>query len=449
MGWLFEKFVSDLFIELENNKIIYCVLRNYETLPLLNDGKDIDFLVQGDNLKDAIGIFEKVASNNRMGMKAVIPHRRYVFYLKKDRFFVFLPIDIHTNEESFGVIYLTGDDILKIRRKVREFYVPSEVDEALVSFLASYLSGGFIKRKYLDSVLKVIGNNKEVFVGRLSLIVGGQLSGDIVNCLDGEDPHRSLLLRRKMFCNIVWWSIKRRLLLQIISSLKFITRQVYIRFFTPGLMLVFLGTDGSGKSTVCSAVSEKNEEIFCLDKAKIIHWRPDMLPPLRDIFKPWNWNKTKPDCQVCDPHGAKPSNFIISLMRLSYYFVDFTVGYVVKIRKLLKKNRIVIFDRYFYDYYIDSYRGRINLPKWIIKIYGLFIPKPDLILCLGADAEIIHKRKPELPLEEVKRQVTELKKFCEKNKRAVWVDTGCSIEESINKALEAITSRMAARYEKK
>ena len=36
-----------------------------------------------------------------------------------------------------------------------------------------------------------------------------------------------------------------------------------------------------------------------------------------------------------------------------------------------------------------------------------------MILCLGADPKIIHERKPELTLPEVKRQIKELKSFCD------------------------------------
>jgi len=106
-----------------------------------------------------------------------------------------------------------------------------------------------------------------------------------------------------------------------------------------------------------------------------------------------------------------------------------------------------VFDRYFYDYYIDPQRLRIKLPKWVLKLFGVIVPRPDMVLCLGASAEIIHKRKPELSLEEVRRQVEALRQFCDSNERAVWIDTGCSIDESVDQALEAIVSRMAARYE--
>jgi hypothetical protein len=131
-----------------------------------------------------------------------------------------------------------------------------------------------------------------------------------------------------------------------------------------------------------------------------------------------------------------------------YYTVDYVVGYLVKVfPRLLRRSHVYIFDRYFYDYHIDPRRSGVALPKWLIRLFGLLVPSPHIILCLGADPKIIHARKPELPLEEFKRQTEALRKFCDKNKRAVWIDTGCSIQDSVDQALEAITTRMAARYE--
>ena len=93
---------------------------------------------------------------------------------------------------------------------------------------------------------------------------------------------------------------------------------------------------------------------------------------------------------------------------------------------------------YYYDYLIDQKRAKINLPIWIVKVFQFFVPKPNIIFCLGAEPELIYKRKPELPLKEVERQVTKLKEFCESNKRAIWIDTGTSIEDSCNQVIESI-----------
>jgi len=87
------------------------------------------------------------------------------------------------------------------------------------------------------------------------------------------------------------------------------------------------------------------------------------------------------------------------------------------------------------------------LPKWLIKLFAVLIPAPDIILCLGADPAVIHARKPELPLVEVEQQVRELEKFWDSSPNAIWIDTAQSVEKSVDQALKTITDHMAARYE--
>lgn len=68
--------------------------------------------------------------------------------------------------------------------------------------------------------------------------------------------------------------------------------------------------------------------------------------------------------------------------------IDYTFGYFKKVFPvILTKSKIFIFDRYYYDYYIDPKRAKINLPIWILKIGEVFVPKPDLILCLGGNPQ--------------------------------------------------------------
>ena len=95
---------------------------------------------------------------------------------------------------------------------------------------------------------------------------------------------------------------------------------------------------------------------------------------------------------------------------------------------------------------VDPKRARINLPIWMIKRMMFFIPEPDLILCLGAEPKVIHDRKPELPLDEVIEQVSKLKYFCESEKKAIWIDTGKSLDVAVKQTLETIVNKMASRY---
>lgn len=200
-------------------------------------------------------------------------------------------------------------------------------------------------------------------------------------------------------------------------------------------IIAFLGTDGSGKTTIMQAVLPSLEKR--IGRRFIIHHlKPDLLPPLgrlRGIKHDTGW--------VCtNPHGSKPSGFIGSCFRLIYLMLDYVLGYWFKVRSNIRSSDVAgwIFDRYAYDMLIDPHRFRLKLPQWVVRMALAIIPNPDVVLCLGGDAEKIHARKPETSLEEVQRQVSELKKFCDGNNRAVWIDTTTSIEASCEAAMTAI-----------
>lgn len=68
--------------------------------------------------------------------------------------------------------------------------------------------------------------------------------------------------------------------------------------------------------------------------------------------------------------------------------IDYTLGYMKVVSPIIHlKSKIFIFDRYYYDYYIDQKRSKTNLPYWIVRFGEILLPKPDLILCLGGDPE--------------------------------------------------------------
>jgi thymidylate kinase len=200
------------------------------------------------------------------------------------------------------------------------------------------------------------------------------------------------------------------------------------------MVLVFLGTDGSGKSTVIDAIIPILKEKYAAD-IHYEHLRPNYISSLGVAMGKRTKKEEAKITKVENPHAEKPSGFFGSLFRLSYYMIDYTLGYY---KKIYKSEGIWIFDRYFYDFIIDPHRGKINLPQWLIKLFGCLVPSPDLTVCLGTDAEKIHQRKPELPLDEVKRQIDMLNLFSKKHKKAVWIDTGCSIAETVENTMQAI-----------
>lgn len=206
--------------------------------------------------------------------------------------------------------------------------------------------------------------------------------------------------------------------------------------------IVFLGTDGSGKSTIINSITPILNK-FYPNNVYYEHLRPNKFPTIAKLLG----KKEEFDGPVTNPHSKNPSGTLGSLLRWSYYLLDYILGYGLKVfPKKVFKSCVWIFDRYYYDYLIDKKRTRVNLPNWLLKVGQWFIPEPDIIICLGADPQKIHDRKPELPLAEVERQVEKLQHFCKQHKKAVWVDTGNSIDQSVNDVMATITKVMERRF---
>jgi len=213
--------------------------------------------------------------------------------------------------------------------------------------------------------------------------------------------------------------------------------------FPPGVSIVITGTDGAGKTTVIDQIIPILS-VAVHGKVQREHLRPNWLPPLGVAAGRRKGGDGGP---VTEPHKKKPSGFIGSMLRLAYYWMDYTVGYCIRIvPRIVKRSHICIFDRYFYDIVLDPRRMRIALPGWILKCAFAFVPRPELVICLGAAPEILYQRKPETSLQEVERQVKGLKRLAQKTESAVWVDTAQPVKNTVNDVLRAIQSSMGNRY---
>ena len=210
-------------------------------------------------------------------------------------------------------------------------------------------------------------------------------------------------------------------------------------------MIAVLGTDGSGKSTIINAITPIINEAF--HKSVIYnHLRPNVLPELGILLG--KKKKTDKTIIVTNPHSQEPSGLIGSIFRWGYYLLDYTLGYMKSVFPQIRtKSKVFIFDRYYYDYYIDQRRSRISLPHWILRLGECLVPTPDIILCLGGDPKKIYSRKPETSLKEVIRQTYVLQEFCHNHRKAIWIDTTTTPQESMNTTMEAIVKMMAHRFE--
>jgi len=440
-------FLKELFDRLNKSGVRYAVLRNYETLPHSLNGSDLDILVADSDAlaaRDTIDAFAR-SHGGRLVVGYSVKSHILRFCGRKDSIWWGLPVDIYTSLDYRGLEYASADAVLLKAEDWTGVRVVSKGDKGITAFLKECLANGCCRKNYIEEAAAAYAKNPKRYELMLSRYFGAQATSKLAAYLQSNrNPKTLRRLSARLRWALLFASLHRspRGTIQVIllSNLKRCQRLL----LPPGYSVAVLGTDGSGKSTVNSKVEAVLSEALH-NKVRCEHMRPNLLPSIA-----WLFGIPSTSGPVTNPHASNPSGFIGSLARLLYYSLDYILGYWFKIYPaLVKRPTLYAFDRYYYDYIIDPRRSRICLPLWIIKTIGFLIPQPDLTLCLGADPVVIHNRKPELPLAEVERQVAELKRFCEKNKNAVWIDTGCSIEESVDKALHAITYRMAARYEKR
>jgi len=435
------KLLNKLFHDLNDSGLSYAVMRNYELLPRSAGGSDLDLLIdpkQEQLIMDCISASIRSADGVSIGRVDTVGLTKIFAFGQpdnKDDPWWGLRLDI-----CKGVVYRGSHDLMEetvYTEHVKEhdgIKVLSSDLAAVVGVMKEVLHNGRIGDRYINeasdaaserwhSISKVLSPIGENGLNRLYKICS---RGPNEISLTSEAKHirRNIETRSFLACPVSYVSKK----------IQYYGSRILRILKPPGKMIVLLGTDGAGKSTVIEAI--KPALMDATHNALLVkHLRPRLFPPLGRIKE-----KTRDDNEVVtDPHGAVASGYFLSLVRLAYYWLDYTIGYWLLVRPVLSKSpAIVLFDRYAYDILLDPKRLRINLPQWVLRIFVSIVPKPDLTICLYGDPEVLAQRKNELPVQEVERQVNALVSFSENGGKRRLINTESTIVETRNHILNSI-----------
>jgi thymidylate kinase len=157
-----------------------------------------------------------------------------------------------------------------------------------------------------------------------------------------------------------------------------------------GVWVAFLGPDGSGKSTVIERVRADLNPAF--RRTRVVHLRP-FLGRRRSQSGP-----------VTEPHAERARGTLSSALKLGYWLLDYTMGYLVQTRPALTRSNLILYDRYYPDLLVDPVRYRYGGSMRLVRRLASLVPQPDLYIVLDVPPAEIHKRKSELPMEEIDRQ---------------------------------------------
>lgn len=182
--------------------------------------------------------------------------------------------------------------------------------------------------------------------------------------------------------------------------------------------IVIAGTDGAGKSTISGRVRDSRD----FTSVKVWHHRPSALP-----------RRSHADgAPASDPHAAKPYAYLLSILKVFYMFLDYVVGWWVKVGPARRQGSNVVLERGWLDLIVDPRRYRLKPHPRLIPVLYRLLPSPDATFVLVADPAILIARKNEISRSELERQTAQWRHLALRaNYRIQIVPSAQSLEDTI------------------
>ncbi|HEY2343208.1 MAG TPA: hypothetical protein VGH90_09280, partial [Chthoniobacteraceae bacterium] len=394
-----QHFFARYLAALEAAGIPCLILRNYDEFPE-SIGNDLDLFVPRGDLTRAVDLFRETLRTGG-GRLFLSNPRDYVFDLRfsmDGTVASVLELDLfHGAFTWHGQPYLESGKLLGDAVKCPNgFRVPRPAHEALNLVLVSLLWGGFFKERYRARIVERLSTSeeREELERCVDWAFGCKLGFDPcapVSPSKDEVKAAAVRLRRALMKR----SFERDGTKAMARWARHWLAELGTVFRPLGMHIAILGPDGSGKSAAIARARERLGKLFV--DTHVHHWRPSILPDLGVLFR----KRKRHEGPVKDPHGQTPHSRPVSLFRLLYYSLDYWLGYFAQIWKRKAQTHLVLFDRYAADMWCDPRRYRLALPDPLLRWVASLAPQPDFTFVLLADAEVLQRRKGELPPEQI------------------------------------------------
>ena len=442
------RLLTPLFAAFEQADVRYCVLRGYADLP--NETRnDVDLAIGAESGERAEQVVRTVSRETGW---LVVGRTAQAGFLRLNLFHPehpggVLPLDLCTQHSVWGMVYADADVVLQSSHAHAGMRVARPGCEAAISLLKGLTRHGAVKARedHRARLAECLDLDPEGFRACSAHLLGESLCEELVAATRAErwgdleqlaGRIRRELSRRAGRLRVGFEALRAR----IRTRLAAFSRRKGLDF-RGGLFLCLLGPDGSGKTALSLALEERIGGLFATTEQ--YHSLAGLLPQLKGLKQFFYGLRGKPIPDsplkgVAQPGVvAKPMPAIRSSIYIVYYGIEYTL-YRLAVRRKLRRNHLVIFDRYFYDYYLMRVHG--NAPQWLLGLFARLIAQPDVLFVLLADPEAIFRRKPELTPEVISQQQQILKRL--DLPTAAQIDTSISIERTLDEALAVIGPRL-------
>lgn len=440
--------LRDAVSALERAGVRLCVLRGYRGYPEAI-GDDVDAICE-----DPARIPRVLDGQGDIRVLQVLEHETTFYYLYRweDGRPVFVTLDVSKDYGHRGRVFLGGEEFLEGRRPFGFFHVPSAELEFVSYLIRKILQGSLDESRAhrLSGLYREDPGGCARQLARFFAPSDADLLAEAART-GGWDPVRARMegLRRALLSGAdrgrplaavrYWTGVLRRRAGRVLRP--------------PGLTVAFMGTDGSGKSTVMARVERDLGPAYW--GRKQYHKRP-LSSPFRWVRR-YGLRPPRPGGRKggggegraatgFDPHALPSRGMAYSLAKLAFWWADFVVlGYAVEIFPRLTRLSLLLFDRYYHDLLVDPRRYHYGGPMWPARLVGKFVPQPHLAILLDAPPEVLRGRKQELPLEEVTRQREAYLELVRGLPNGHVVDTSRPLEEAVVEVEKIILDFVAGR----
>ena len=447
---------------LEQLGVPHAFLRGYQELPRTRSGSDVDLLLPARERRRFEELLRQACAERGARIwqrfRAGFLTQFHLHQRSPDGRHTFLVLDLHSSEACFGVPFMDAAVLLPdapgaapgLRDPGLRSARPAA--GALANFLGPYLSGGVVRDDYADELAACLADEQPdpgqgTAHRLLAGLFGERLAADLARELAARDLD-GLRARARQARRVL---LLRRFLRAPLRSLGGLLSFYYGARLRPlwkprGLFLAFLGTDGAGKSTVLEALERELAPVFRSAESGTWHLRPKVLPQLDSVLHLGRSTYTLED--MSRPHRAKPSGPLLSNLRVTYYWLDYVIGYALKILPRRRRPSLILFDRYFYDYLVDPLRCRVRRDTLLARVLARLVPKPDGVVIVTARYELVRARKQELSPEESAFQIAAYEALAQSetgdHPRYHLVRNDGTVEEAVGSLLDQVFGGLAA-----
>jgi thymidylate kinase len=426
------EFLRALFRLLDEHSVRYCVLHSWESLPY-DLPSDLDVAIHpADRVKLPI-VFRQLREAGYLLIQCLnysVDAFYFVFCWFDGLSLRSVPLDFIFEHWRSGLSVPSVKDVIAERERYRDMWIPSHPHQ-FAYLLAKKTWKGKASDKQVQRLQYLVENlgrpEAEAIAGKIFL---GKWNRQLVDaCLTGSLP--GTLERAR---NLPWLTAAFRHPLRLARHAWEQAIRLTRRWLYPtGLLVAVLGPDGSGKDTVIHGMSKE----ICRGFRRMLfyHWRPNLILARKSARR------------VTDPHANLPRGAVVSSLYLMGFVLDYWVGYALRIRHLLTRGSLVIFDRYFYDVIVDPKRARFGGPAWFAQLLARLVPRPDITLVLDADEHVMYARKGELTVKELRRQRLAYRDLDVGMTTKKTVLTDQDVAHSVADATAAVVSFLHNRFE--